>query len=313
MSAEIKQSKKRKPLWLKVLFGVLIAIFVAVIGFAIYAYSVYDNAKKTVNDQMHIDVESIDRKVTKEKVSDLDPLNILLLGVDKRPGERGRSDSLMVLTLNPKQDQMQILSIPRDTRTTIIGRGTEDKINHAYAFGGADMAINTVENLLDIELDYYVEMNMEGLVEFIDELGGITVQNDLDWVDKGFHYAEGELNLDGKQTLGYVRMRKQDSSGDFGRTGRQRQVIEAAIDKGANIASVGKINSFIDILGNNMETNMDFDDMQDLLANYANVRHNTEEYMLQGSGKRIDSIYYYIVPDEELAKAHDMIVETGTN
>ncbi|WP_208586088.1 LCP family glycopolymer transferase [Gracilibacillus suaedae] len=313
MSAEMKRSKKRKPLWLKVLFGVIIAIFIVVIGFAIYAYSVYDNAKKTVNDQMHNEVESIDRKVTKEKVSDLDPLNILLLGVDKRPGERGRSDSLMVLTLNPKQDQMQILSIPRDTRTTIIGRGTEDKINHAYAFGGVEMSINTVENLLDIELDYYVEMNMEGLVEFIDELGGITVQNDLDWVDKGFHYAEGELNLDGQQTLGYVRMRKQDSSGDFGRTGRQRQVIEAAIDKGANIASVGKINNFIDILGNNMETNMDFDDMQNLLSNYANVRHNTEEYMLQGSGKRIDDIYYYIVPDEELAKAHDMIVETGTN
>ncbi|MFD2656618.1 LCP family protein [Gracilibacillus thailandensis] len=313
MSAEIKQSKKRKPLWLKVLIGVLIAIFVLVIGLAIYAYSVYDNAKKTVNDQMHNEVESIDRKVTKEKVNDLEPLNILLLGVDKRPGERGRSDSLMVLTLKPKQDQMKILSIPRDTRTTIIGRGTEDKINHAYAFGGVDMSINTVENLLDIELDYYVEMNMEGLVEFIDELGGITVQNDLDWVDKGFHYAEGELNLDGKQTLGYVRMRKQDSSGDFGRTGRQRQVIEAAINKGANIASVGKINSFIDILGSNMETNMDFDDMQDLLSNYANVRHNTEEYMLQGSGKRIDGIYYYIVPDEELAKAHNMIVETGSN
>lgn len=317
MSTEKRSRKKKRPLWKKILFTVLIVFLVAVLGVGIYAYSIYDNAKATVNDQMHQKVTNIDQKAAKEKVSEQNPLNILLLGVDKRGSDGGRSDALMVLTLNPNDEKMQLVSIPRGTRTTIVGKGFEDKINHAYAFGGTDMSIATVENLLDIELDYYVEMNMEGLSELIDEIGGITVQNEIDWVDtgyykEGFHYAKGELTLDGPQTMGYVRMRYQDDRGDFGRTDRQRQVIEAMINKGASMASVGKINSFIDILGTNMATNMDFDDMQNLLLNYSNVRHNSTDYMLQGSGKKIDGIYYYVVPDEEINKVHDMIAEMNS-
>lgn len=307
---------KKRPLWKKILFAFLIVFIIAILGVGIYAYSIYDNAKSTVNDQIHQKVTNIDEKAAKQKVSELKPLNVLLLGVDKRGTDGGRSDALIVLSLNPNEDKMQLVSIPRDTRTTIVGKGIEDKINHAYAYGGADMSIATVENLLDIELDYYVEMNMEGLSELIDEIGGIIVQNELDWVDtgyykEGYHYAEGELTLDGPQTMGYVRMRYQDNRGDFGRTDRQRQVIEATIDKGANMGSVGKINNFIDILGNNMATNMDFDDMKNLFSNYSNVRHNSSDYMLQGSGTTIDGIYYYQVPDEELSKVHSMITDIG--
>src|SRR5699024_11686849 len=109
---------------------------------------------------------------------------ILLMCVDARGADKGRSDALMVLTLNPKTDSMQIVSIPRDTRVEIAGRGTQDKINHAYAFGGADMAVNTVENFLDVDMDYYVSMNMEGMEELVDQLGGITVENDIEWQDK---------------------------------------------------------------------------------------------------------------------------------
>ncbi|MBC5635735.1 LCP family protein [Ornithinibacillus sp. BX22] len=306
--SKVTKPKKKMALWKKIVISVLAVLLVAVVGGGVYAYSIYSNAKKTVNEHMYKEVVNIDREVTKQKVENLDNLNILLVGLDARANERGRSDTLMILSLYPDKDQMQLVSIPRDTRTMIVGKGYEDKINHAYAFGGIDMSIATVENLLDIELDYYVEMNMEGLTEFIDELGGITVQNELDWKSDGYHYKKGELNLNGKEALGYVRMRKHDSTGDFGRTGRQRQVVEAAINKGANIASIGKINSFIDILGNNMHTNMDFDDMKNLLLNYKDVRRNTTEYMLQGSGKMIDGIYYYLVPDEELQKVHGMIV-----
>ncbi|WP_010648093.1 LCP family protein [Oceanobacillus massiliensis] len=313
MAGEKRAGKRRKPrrLWLKITLSVLLVL---VLGVGIYAYSIYDNAKGAVNEQMHQKVTAIDEKVGKQKIEEKESLNILLLGVDKRGSDGGRSDALMVLSLDQKNEKMQLVSIPRDTRTMIVGKGFEDKINHAYAFGGTDMSISTVEDLLDIELDYYVEMNMEGLADLIDSLGEITVQNEIDWIDEGFyqegyHYAEGELTMDGAQTMGFVRMRHKDPQGDFGRTERQRKVIGAIIDKGASVASVGKINSVIDVLGNNMATNMDFDDMKDLLLNYANVRRNSSNYMLQGSGTTIDGIYYYQVPDEELAKVHEMIAE----
>src|SRR5699024_136687 len=101
------------------------------------------------------------------------------------------------LTLKPESDEMQIVSIPRDTRTTIIGRGTEDKINHAYAFGGADMSIQTVENFLDIELDYFVRINMEGLKELVDEIGTITIDNEIEWNDGTYNFTKGPIEMDG--------------------------------------------------------------------------------------------------------------------
>lgn len=306
-----RRKKKPKRLWLKMSLAV---VLVLVLGVSAFAFSVYSDAKQTVNKKIHENVTSIDTKVGKKKISKEKPLNILLLGVDKRPGDGGRSDALMVLSLDPKKNEMKLISIPRDTRTLIAGKGYEDKINHAYAFGGVDMSIATVENLLNVELDYYVEMNMQGLSEMVDAVGGITVDNPIDWYDegyykKGYHYEKGNISLNGAKALGYVRMRHLDPNGGFGRTKRQRQVIQAIIDKGASISSVTKIDSMIDVLGDNMTTNMDFDDMKNLLFNYKDVRQNVVSYMMQGNGTTIDGVYYLLVPDEEVAKVHGMIAK----
>ncbi|WP_093212822.1 LCP family protein [Sediminibacillus albus] len=308
-----KRGKSKR--WLKILLAV---VLVLVLGIGVYAFSLYNNAKRTVEDKIHQPVQSIDTAVGKKKVKDNEPLNVLLLGVDERAGDSGRSDALMVLSLDPADDSMQLVSIPRDTRTEIIGKGFADKINHAYAFGGTDMSINTVENLLDIELDYYVKMNMEGLSEMVDAVGGITVDNQTDWIDegyykKGYHYEKGEIQLDGPKTMGYVRMRHFD--GDFARTARQRQVIQAIVDKGASVASVNKVDNMIDVLGNNMETNMDFSDMKNLMMNYRDTRKNFVSYQMQGEGTFITNengkdIYYLVVSDEEIQKVHDMIKKT---
>ncbi|GGA65047.1 LCP family glycopolymer transferase [Ornithinibacillus halotolerans] len=301
-----KPKKNRKGLKIT-----LIVIGIIIIGVGAYGLSIYNNLKETVNVKMHKPVEAIDVDISKGKIGSNEPLNILLMGIDKREYDSGRSDTLIVLSVNPKNDTMQMISIPRDTYVEIVGRGHHDKVNHAYAFGGADMAINTVENFLDIELDYYVSMNMEGLADMVDAIGGITVQNKLDWEASGFHYAPGDLQLDGEHTMGYVRMRKQDPRGDFGRTERQRQVIQAIIKKGASLASVNKIGDMVDVLGNNMETNMDFDVMKDLVLNYKNVTKNSVSYMMEGQGTSIGGIYYYVVPEEEIAKVHDMIEKGG--
>src|SRR5699024_9874228 len=108
----------------------------------------------------------------------------------------------------------------RVTRTEIVGKGMEDKINHAFAFGGAEMSVATVENFLYIEMDYYVNINMDGLVELVDELGTITIHNNTECSDKGYYLQEGKLEMDGDKTKAFVRMRKKDPAGDFGRTQR---------------------------------------------------------------------------------------------
>ena len=300
----VERKKKPKRLWLKI---PVIIVVLLVLGIGTYALLLYNNAKKTVNERMHDPVETIDTDLTKKKLRATDPINVLLLGIDAEGSTTGRSDAIMVMQLEPKTDELTIVSIPRDTRTEIIGKGFDDKINHAYAFGGADMAVATVENFLDIDLDYYVSINMDGLVELVDELGAITITNEIAWSDSKYDFPEGIMEMDGEKTKAFVRMRKKDPAGDFGRTQRHRKVIEGIINEGASVGSIPKFTGMMDILGTNMATNMDFDDMKLLFGSYKDTRRNITEHMVSGSGTTIDGIYYLIVPAEEVQKAHDLL------
>jgi len=302
--SEIKQKKKSKKWWILTPLLILLALIVAA---GIYVWSIVNNVQETVDSQMHETVESIDQEKAEQKVKAKDPINVLLLGVDQRAGDSGRSDAIIVMTLKPETDEMLMVSIPRDTRALMVGKGTTEKINHAYAYGGPDMAINSVENLLGIEIDHFVRINMEGLKELVDAVGGITVQNELEWNDGKYEFTKGPVTMDGDKALAFVRMRKDDSRGDFGRTDRQRLVIEQIVKKGANVGNVTKINDVLAIMGNNVGTSLQFSDMNSLLTGYNGTIKNTEDYLIQGTGTTIDGIYYYVVPDEEFAKVREMI------
>lgn len=309
-ASRVKRKKKRYY-WIK-MTGLI--FLVLLLGVVIYLYTIYSNAKDIVNNQMTTNVASIEADETKKKLAANEKLNILLLGIDKQENDKGRSDAMILLNLDPNNEKMQLISIPRDTHAFIVGKNIEHKINHAYAFGGSDMSVATVENMLDIEIDGFIEINMEGFSDLVDIIGGITVYNETDWYDegyykKGYHYSKGEIHLDGPQILGYVRMRNFDS--DFARTDRQRQVIKEMIEQGRSFANVTKINEIIDVLGKNIKTNMLFSDLQNLVLNYSNTTKSIESYMLQGEGKTIGKTWYYHVSEEELAKVHEMIAKTN--
>ncbi|GAA4058589.1 LCP family protein [Amphibacillus indicireducens] len=299
----VKQKKKRNW-WI---LTPLIVVGVIILSIGIYAAYILNSVKQNIDGNMYESVTSIDPNITEKKIKERENLNILLLGIDSTSSDSGRSDAVIVLTLKPGEDEMQMISIPRDTRAPIVGRGTVEKINHAYAYGGPDMAIQTVESFLGVDFDYFVRINMSGLAELVDELGTVTVNNELDFSQGGYHFPVGPVELNGDMTLSYVRMRKQDPKGDFGRTDRQRKVIEAIINEGATIANATRIVELTNILGQNMGTNMEFNDMVSLLSHYRNTRRNVVNYQVQGTGTTIDGIYYYVVSDEEIAKVRGMI------
>ncbi|MFC7321799.1 LCP family protein [Halobacillus campisalis] len=297
-----KHKKSKKWLWITLTVVLLLGV-----GITAYLFSIYNNVKSTVDNDIHETVTGIDHEATKKKVESKESINVLLLGVDERENDRGRSDTMIVMTLDPENERSQMVSIPRDTRTKIVGEGFDDKINHAYAFGGSNMAVDTVENFLDIELDYYLRMNMEGLGQLVDAVGGITVDNDFAFDYSGESFSEGEINLNGEEALAWVRMRYDDPQGDAGRNERQRQVIQGVLDQGANINAVNKIGDIMDVLGGNVATNMQFEDMRDLATNYRGARKDISTYQITGSGTRIDDIYYLQVPESEVQKANEMI------
>ncbi|MGN7939459.1 polyisoprenyl-teichoic acid--peptidoglycan teichoic acid transferase TagU [Virgibacillus sp. 6R] len=290
-----KKRKKKKWLWI-----VLSIIGVLVLGTGGYAFYLYKTAADTVAS-IHEDIgrDKSDKRTEEVKFTEKDPISILLMGVDEREGDRGRSDTLILMTVNPNTQSTQMVSIPRDTRTEIIGKGKQDKINHSYAFGGTEMTVATVENFLDVPVDYFVKINMESFKDTVDAVGGVEVENNLDFTYEGYHFTKGTIQLDGKKALAYSRMRKEDPRGDFGRQDRQRQIIEAVIKKGANISSVTKFGDMFGVVRENVKTNLTFDEMWDIQANYKEASKKLEQFEVKGDGQKIDGIYYYIVPEDE--------------
>lgn len=293
MRAE-KHKKKRKRTLIRILSSFLILMLTIGGG---YSYYVYHSFAKTVN-KMH---QPMERKKSEKRTKVVtlekkDPFSILMLGVDERKGDSGRSDTMIVLTVNPNLKTVKMLSIPRDTRTMIIGKGFEDKINHAYAYGGVDMSVKTVENFLDIPIDYYMKINMEGFSDIIDAIGGITVSNDLDFSYDGSHFPKGEITLTGKEAIKFTRMRHQDPRGDFGRQMRQRQIIQAIIKKGTDTSFTSYDNIF-KVLGNYAKTNLTYDELIKLKEEYKGTGKKVEQLALKGQGTKINGVYYYMVSD----------------
>ncbi|QHJ70541.1 LytR family transcriptional regulator [Planococcus halotolerans] len=294
MKRSRQKAKKKKWPWIVGILGLI------VIGVGIYLFSVYNSFTSTM-DEIH---ESIDRpvsdmRVDEVKLNEKDPFSVLLLGVDEREGDRGRSDTMVVLTVNPDDKTTKMVSIPRDTYTEIVGRGIMDKINHAYAFGGIEMSMATVENLLDIPIDYVVQVNMEGFKDIVDAVDGVTVNSPMAFDS----YSAGEIHMNGDEALGYVRMRKQDPRGDFGRQDRQKQVIQGIMREGASINSLMNYKDIFTALGDNVRTNMKFSEMVEVQKNYRDAVGQVDQIIVdEGYGETIDGIWYYMMDESELAE-----------
>jgi polyisoprenyl-teichoic acid--peptidoglycan teichoic acid transferase len=298
-------SPKKRRLGFKITLGV---IFLIIMGAGAYAFSVYNSVAGTL-EKTHKPLERSESERRVINLSEGEPISILLLGVDEREGDRGRPDSLILLTANPSDESIKMVSIPRDTYSEIVGKGIKDKINHSYTYGGVDMSIKTIKNFLDVPIDYYVEVNMAGFKDLVDTVGGVTVNNTLDFYshDGKVHFPVGQLQLTGEEALIYSRMRKEDPKGDFGRQERQQQIIQAFIKEAAQIETLSNYGDILEVIGNNVKTNLTFKEIKEIQTNYSKTRHNIEKIQVNGSSKEEKGVFYYIVPGEERTKLSKMI------
>ena len=215
---------------------------------------------------------------------------------------------MVVVTINPHTQKTTLLSIPRDTYTEILGYGTSDKINHAYAFGGTAMSINTVQQMLDIPIDFYVMVNMAGIQEIVDAVGGITVESPLTFNQNGYDFVQGTNQLDGEAALAFARMRYEDPAGDTGRQGRQRLVIEAVIRRLAIPETLLNYQAVLETLSANMQTSFQLSDFYTLQnQDYLGAVGNIEQQQLGGTGDMMNDIYYNFVDEAELTRVRDLL------
>ncbi|WP_346426596.1 LCP family glycopolymer transferase [Bacillus sp. Y1] len=319
-----ERAKTKRKLRKRRVISILLIITLSIVAYVSYAaFQVYNAA-----DNSYAEIEGREEKseLREEPVYiSSDPFSVLLLGIENYSDEndQGRSDTIMVATFNPSLQTMKLVSIPRDTLVE-IPEHRDNKINHSYAYGGKELVIDTVENFLDIPIDYYVTVNFDGFKNIVDILGGVTVDVPFDFDDinskwERFYFKEGSQKLNGEEALVYARMRMKDPRGDFGRNERQRQIVTAVIDKLSSPSTLLKIDDIAGEIGENIETNMKVKEAVAFRKKYPDFGSASIE-QLEINGYDDDGAVYYFVPDEEsleeiqfLLKSHlDLIDNTST-
>ncbi|WP_430733644.1 LCP family protein [Enterococcus casseliflavus] len=294
---------KGKKIFL-IIFSIVAVLVIGLIGVAAKLYFDVSNSIQETYQSVERDREDRLRENDVD-LSQQDSFSVLLMGIDTGDlgrVEQGRSDTMMVATISPQDNQTTVVSIGRDSYVDIVGHGTTDKINHAYAFGGPAMAMNTVEKFLDIPIDHYVSINMAGLKDLVDAVGGIEVDNEITFSQDGFDFAIGRTSLNGEQALAYSRMRYEDPNGDYGRQERQRKIVEGIAKKVLSLDGITQYQTILNAVEQNMKTDMSFDDMRTLAFNYRSAFQTIKQDQLQGEGFMQDGISYQRVSDEELAR-----------
>jgi polyisoprenyl-teichoic acid--peptidoglycan teichoic acid transferase len=242
---------KRRRLLPKILIG-LAVLLVAVIGAGfLYAATIDRSVTKNLNRGVELPTEESATRPSKEP-QEIGTLNYVLLGSDSRdPGNEGngRSDTIMVVHLNAKRDKAYIVSFPRDMWVEIPGFG-RNKINAAFAFGGAPLAVRTLEDLTGVRMDHVVLIDFEGFIRLTEDLDGVTVTNKNAFSAGGFHYPEGKITIAGEEALWFVRERKALPGGDLDRAENQRNVIKAIVGKGLSPKVISDPATFITFIGN---------------------------------------------------------------
>lgn len=293
--------------------GFILILTLAVVGIGAKVYMDLSGSVQKTYESVERQLDTKRKAEQKNVIAEKKPFSVLLLGIDTGDlgrTEIGRSDTMMVAAVNPNAEKTLITSIPRDTYVDIVGRGTKDKINHAYAFGGAGMSMDTVEKYLDIPVDHYIAINMKGLKELVDAVGGITVTNDQKFSQDSYTFEYGKIQLNGDQALSFSRMRHEDPRGDYGRQERQRKIVEGVAKKLLTFDGVTRYKEVLDAMETNVKTDMSFDDMKKIAADYRSAFGKIQQDQMQGDGFMQDGISYQRVSQTELDRVQTELKKT---
>ena len=294
-NSRIKKKRRRKLFFFRIFAFLFGSIGVYVLNSYSSLMGMYSGFTREKSDLRTEDVE-----ITKE------PFTLLIMGIEDyaTDGQNGRTDSLMFATVNPKTQKISLMSIPRDSRVPIVGKNKEDKINAAHAYGGEEMAIKTVEGFLKVPVDHYLKIDFQGFKGIVDAVGGVTVdvpfdfweRSDVDYYKK-IEFKQGQQELNGEEALAYVRMRKQDPNGDYGRAARQRQLLAAVVQKLNSTSTVFKIKDLTAVVGKYIKTDIPISDGLALYKKLSGFDPSTIQTLkLEGEDKKIGGIYYFL-PD----------------
>ena len=322
---EKKKSKKsRKALKIVLIVILVLVVIIAAVFAAGYTY-IYSMLEEMNQETINLNEVSIDDAVADE-LSDY--RNIALFGIDSREDDYGRgnrSDCIIIASVNKKTNEVKLVSVYRDTYLLLTGRNL-DKVTHAYSYGGAELAVSTLNANLDLNIEEYVTVNFDAVVDAVDALGGIRMEITSDEVKYINNYIDennrvtghnsshittaGTYNLDGVQALAYSRIRY-TAGGDYKRTERMREVLEAMLNK-AKTLSVSELINFVNIMLPKISTNISSNDIIGLAPALLNLNiSESNGWPEETQGATIGGVYYGVpvTLSENVTKLHEELFD----
>ncbi|WP_370831179.1 LCP family protein [Clostridium sp.] len=317
---------KGKKITVWILAIVLVIILGAVGGVYFYGNHLFNKLEKVEIDKDNIGItEEVEEKLSQYSNS---IINIALFGVDAVEGGAGRSDSIMIATIDTVNKKLKLTSIMRDSYVAIEGHGN-DKINHAYAFGGPQLAIKTLNENFDLNIEDFASVNFETLPKIIDKVGGIELDIDADELKYINSYianlnningtnepsiaSAGLQHVSGTQALAFCRIRY-TSGGDYKRTERHREVLTKILEKIKTLPATSYPSLLSDILPM-VNTSLDYSEILELgteVLKLGDSKMELERFPLDDycEGKMINEIYYLTFDKETtVEQLHNYIFE----
>ena len=283
------RKKKKMHKGLKIFLIIILILVIIVVGLGVAGYT-FVNGKIGKMQKENIDTTAVG--INEETSKQLKGYrNIALLGIDSRADDYGlgnRSDCIIIASINQETNEVKLISVYRDTYVYVTESGTKrlDKITHAYSYGGAQNALKSLNEALDLNITEFVTVNFDAVIAAVDSLGGVYIDIDSseikyinDYIDatsqssgvKSSHLSStGRQKLDGVQAVAYSRIRY-TSGGDYKRTERMRTVVEAMLSK-AKTLGVGQLNSFADTILPRIRTNISSSEIWGLVPKLASFK-----------------------------------------
>lgn len=301
----------RKFLKFIIFFLIILIILALVITFFL-------NRSQTKNAENLADI--VDLELLSETVGDSRE-NILLLGVDSLDGsdEKNsmRTDTMMVLSVDPKTKTGYILSIPRDTRVKM--EGTYNKINAAHSHGGVKLTLQVIKDNIPIPINHYVKVDYKAVYEIVDAIGGVDIDVPMD-----MHYEDpyavpplvidlkkGYQTLDSQKSMQFLRFRKGYINQDLGRINAQQEFMKSMIKKVLNKENIIKLPKYIEVFHNYVDTDMSIKEMFEIGAKLIKIKpYNIRREVIPGVPKTVNNIAYFIM-DEDGTKKLINVLKSG--
>ena len=313
--------KKKDRRWIIVLIAIILCFVVAIVGTAIWV-TAYVKGEFKVN---YNDITSNPEDLGIEEVKEDKIINIALFGIDSTDEKsfKGRSDSMMILSVNTNTNTIKLISVMRDSFVPIVknGKTTYNKINSAYASGGPELAIKTLNTIFDLDISEYATVNLYCMADIIDAVGGVdieVVKNEITYINAGVESqcsklgidseqyllkSAGKQHLNGIQAAAYARIRMtanaEGTSDDYGRTDRQRYVLEQMFNK-VKTLDWNQMLELAKVIAPMCETSISFSDAvaiaKDILLEkpqFFETRVPSQGYLMSKPDTNVGSVVYY--------------------